>query len=292
MMLENILGAEDIGTALQIGGKYSSLSQLYGFTTENLAGYMPSLDFKEKNVLTVLGSGDQVINAYMLGAKKVSSFDINELAVYYADLKMSAIRHLDFDEFRSFLFRGKDSLRKNRYDLMKTDLDYLTLQFFDGCYDRFGEGHAIRESDLFNNRYDYDWLKTKCNPYLSSESDYLKARGRLRQPELINRDVKGLVLDEKYDIIMLSNIGDYAERMFPGDYLKAYAEEIRGVLREHLAEEGIICISYLYDIENKHKRSDIDEPEKRREAFNYQGELVFESVIPKKLDAVMIGGTK
>ena len=37
---------------------------IYKFTTENISGYIKEFDFKNKSLLTVGSSGDQVINAY------------------------------------------------------------------------------------------------------------------------------------------------------------------------------------------------------------------------------------
>ena len=66
---------------------FNNLSQIYSFTTENIAGYFEYLDFTNKNVLTVAASGDHIINAFYKGAEEVYGFDINYLALIFTELK-------------------------------------------------------------------------------------------------------------------------------------------------------------------------------------------------------------
>ena len=81
----------DLEQNLRANGKFSSFSQLYSFTSENLSGYMPTLPLDGAKVLTVCGSGDHVVNASMLGADEIVAFDINTLAGFYTDLKYSLV---------------------------------------------------------------------------------------------------------------------------------------------------------------------------------------------------------
>lgn len=47
--------------------KLKGFSKLYPFTTENIAGYIDNFNLKNKSLLTVGSSGDQVINAALKG---------------------------------------------------------------------------------------------------------------------------------------------------------------------------------------------------------------------------------
>lgn len=58
----------------------NSFQKIYPFTTENIAGYITQLDIKNKSVLTVGSSSDQVFNCLLLEAKEVTLFDINATA--------------------------------------------------------------------------------------------------------------------------------------------------------------------------------------------------------------------
>ena len=50
----------------------------YAFTTENISGYISNMDIKNKSVLTLGSSCDQVFNCLLLDAKDVTIFDINK----------------------------------------------------------------------------------------------------------------------------------------------------------------------------------------------------------------------
>ena len=62
-------------------------SKMYRATTENITGFLSNYDLKDKRVLTAAGSGDQRLNAYLMGAKDVTCFDINPLTELQLELK-------------------------------------------------------------------------------------------------------------------------------------------------------------------------------------------------------------
>lgn len=68
-------------------GRVSNYSKLYRSTNERLSKILSMYDFKDKNVLSVLASSDQLLSSYFLGAKNVDSFDSNVLTFYYFYLR-------------------------------------------------------------------------------------------------------------------------------------------------------------------------------------------------------------
>ena len=74
------------------------------FTTENINGYINYFDLKNKSLLTVGSSGNQLLNAYFYGTRDITLFDINPYAKYYAYMKVAAILTLNYDEFQCFFF--------------------------------------------------------------------------------------------------------------------------------------------------------------------------------------------
>ncbi len=77
-------------------------SRLYTFTTENINGYIENFDLKNKSLLTVGSSGDQILNAFFYGARDITLYDINEYAKFYVYLKVAAILSLSYVEFQEF----------------------------------------------------------------------------------------------------------------------------------------------------------------------------------------------
>ena len=83
-------------------------NSIYPFTSENIAGYMSTLDLTDKKIITVTGSTDHILNAVLQGATKITTFDINPLTKPYMDLKISAIKNLSYEKFLKFLLFESD----------------------------------------------------------------------------------------------------------------------------------------------------------------------------------------
>ncbi len=277
--------------------RFKQDSPIYAFTTENLGGYFPLIDFSGKNVLTVTASGDHVINALMLGAKSVRSFDVNSRANHFAELKLSALERLDFEGFKEFFLRGNDALGFEIYKLLRRGLSQEAAAFFDEQYDQFnGDGRKLRESDLFNNKYDKTALKLASNPYLQSEQDYRTAQtncARTRPKLLIARaDQIPQMLERPVDIVLLSNIADYVHEIFSEDPLVQFRDQVVKPLVDRLIPRGIICAAYVYDAHDIVPfRSSVDNPVERRK-LGFEGveysESTFDGVIEGRKDLVVM----
>jgi hypothetical protein len=210
--------------------KFSKNSKIYAFTTENLKGYYDYLPLRNSKVLTVGGSGDQIINSYLYGASDVTAFDINICAKYYSDLKLTAVNNLSFEEFKKFFMRDKFNtvLEYNVYKKLKENLHKTSSDFFNLKYNTYNyNGEELRESNLFNNNYDYEKLKIFSNEYLQSEEKYNEAQERMKNKKFkwIQTSVENITskLNESYDLIMLSNISDYANLIYENNnYLENY----------------------------------------------------------------------
>src|SRR5574344_2777305 len=85
---------------------YSVMSRLdlstYFNSNEDIYAYLKYMPVKDKNVLTVTGSGDQILYSILLGARNVDNFDINFLSYYMLELKLAAIKVLDVKEYLNF----------------------------------------------------------------------------------------------------------------------------------------------------------------------------------------------
>lgn len=264
--------------------------QLYSFTTENLSGYYPLINFNNKNVLTVNGSGDHLINAYVFGAKDVTCFDINPFSKYFTELKLKALSDLSMDEFLNFLLINvKKPLDYNVYKQLRKDLSDECKLFFDKQYLlNNNNGKLLRNSGLFNNKYDNKVSKIKNNPYLQSEELFNDAK-KSKMNSWINCDIRDLsdLISEDFDVILLSNIADYAKLIYNNNYLVKFRDEIINPLMNHLNPDGMIAIAYIYAINSKSYRTDIDNPIVRKNIFCNSQELIFESIINNEKDEVL-----
>jgi hypothetical protein len=100
----------------------------------------------------------------------------------------------------------------------------------------------------------------------------------------------------KYDVILLSNVADYAHLIYPGeDHLREFAGHIIHPLTKHLSINGLICAACLFQIDTQtpdQVKNDIYIARKRREflraiGLEYQ-EILFPSAISGYKDGLIV----
>lgn len=288
--------------------KFNYLSKIYSFTTENIAGYFEQLKFANKNVLTVVASGDHIINALYKDAKSIIGFDINYLALIFTELKLIALEELEYKEFLDFfMIDDENGIARNKkaldYDVytsrLRNHLLESTAKNWDMLYQNFNNnGYDLRNSYVFNNKYDNNCLKINSNLYLKSELEYNKTKEKIKDKEIIlinsnYMDIKFYDLPKlkNCDIILMSNISDYIKDLYEkkSGYLEQYIKDIIKIFKNETNE--IVC-AYLYNIQNTKYRSEIDNPILRKDIFNKLNityiEKDFKSVMENCTDSVII----
>lgn len=234
----------------KLSNSFGPFGKLYSMTTENIYGFLNNFDLKDKNVLTISGSGDQRLNAYLLGAKSVTTFDINQLTELYANLKDAAIKNLDFDEFLNFfriISKTKNQLffNKDLYNKLATDLNTDTNEFFGFIVDNLDHINTSNIFFYFENKLS---MMKNMDGFLNKDN-YKLLKDIIQDKEInfINTDISFLkkkLNDTKYDLILLSNISDYINRMFD-EPLEEYRKVI-DCLIDNLNPGGIIQVGYIY----------------------------------------------
>lgn len=73
----------------------SNYGKVYFHSNERLRDIFNDVDVKDKDVLTVLASGDHVFYAYNNGARSVDCFDINKLTIHYYYLRKWVINYMN-----------------------------------------------------------------------------------------------------------------------------------------------------------------------------------------------------
>ena len=232
--------------------KYYAKTQIYSFTTENISGYINEFELKNKSLLTVGSSGDQVINAILHNCKDVTLYDIVPDSRYYYYLKCAGMISLGRTEFLKF-FRYRDyyccykenkdvfshSVYNSKIKDVLRELDYESFLYFDELFNTF-TGLTIRKA-LFVDDEDLLSNIRKSNDYLKSYYLYNETANKLKKvkPKFICGDIKDIDEKTKYDNIWLSNIPTWM-----GD-----KEEIFKILIRNygcLNENGKLLASYLY----------------------------------------------
>ena len=196
-----------------IGSAKELFRNVYPFATEMITGYMPKLEVKDKSVLTVGSSCDQVFNAMVEGAKDITLFDINSNVRDFYKLKRDIVLLVDREE----LFFAV--MKINEIPLSRDVLELSVLQ---------------KMNNYMANDYNYDKLRECLKNYSV----------KFIEGDIFNFDAA--VGDTKYDRIIFSNILQYllmhTKENEPYDFLK----ENFNVWKEHLNEDGILQLLYIY----------------------------------------------
>lgn len=233
----------------------TSESPMYVYATEMVSAYYGKLDIKNKRVLSIVGSGDQIINAYFFGAKEVVGFDINKYSFFMLELKASAIINLTYAEFIKFFGKdmGEATLDFGLYNKLKKNLSPAARKFFDRIYEEFdGNGKKLFKSDYFRQRSMLKYSVFDINAYLKSEKNYLRCRDIMQEKDLqfieldINDILKSKKIKGRFDVINLSNVLNYLTgNSKENEYAKVLANATKNVSKK--IKKGGVFFTYSYD---------------------------------------------
>lgn len=227
-------------------------SRIYTFTTENINGYIKYFDLKNKSLLTVGSSGDQILNAYFYGARDITLFDINPYAKYYVYLKVAAILSLTYNEFQCFFFKrgsdnnsNKDVFSPNLFNKMKLimkELDYEAFYFFNELFSLYDDDTIRIRYSLFDDDEYRNVVIKNFNIYLRNEELYNKLKKKLYDIHFkyINGNIFEDNINLQYDNIFLSNLCTITN-------LKEFKELIKKLDFNNLKDNGSIMLGYLWD---------------------------------------------
>ena len=234
-------------------GRYRKVKffSVYPFTTENISAYIDMFDLKDKSLLTVGSSGDQVLNAILMGCKDIVLFDICPFAKEYFYLKRAAIMAMNRDEYLNFFcYKNYPKLFINNRKAFLDSSFYGLLTYLEeiepeACYFwcellKNDKGIHLRKSLFSTDEYEGSLLKI-MNRYLESDRAY-----NLLRENLAGANVKFIYdnifnIDEmtNYDNIFLSNIAAY----YKLEEFKYLFDKCTNLLNDN----GKMLVSYLYD---------------------------------------------
>ena len=228
-------------------------SSIYKFTNENITEYFHHLENKEK-ILSVIGSGNQILNSILAGTNNIDCFDISYFPEYYLFLQIASIISLDEEDyFHYYLSEDRDVMFSDYfYDKIRDNLKGKYKEFWDYLY-MLDDGYDIYNSLLFRQDFYSKNQAIKYNPFLQ-ENNYNKLKNILTTSNIeinpVVTDVITTKFSDKYNLIYLSNILNYYFN------IKDIVEFMRN--KYLLADEGEI-LGYLYsvsdDIVNKFNES-------------------------------------
>jgi len=224
---------------------FTENSSIYRFTNENITNYFHHLKNKEK-VLSVIGSGNQILNTILGGTRKIDCFDISVFPEYYLFLQLASVVALEKEDyFHYFLSEDRDILFSDYfYDKIRDKLNGKYKDFWDYLY-MLDDGYDIYNSLLFRQDFYSKEFAIKYNPFLQ-EDNYNKLKEILTTKNIqINPIVANVItdkFDDKYNLIILSNILYYYFN------IKDAAEFLKS---NFLLADGGEIIGYLYNLSDE-----------------------------------------
>ena len=220
-----------LNTINQNYNKMDCYSSLYYSSNENFTDLFSCFDFKDKDVFSIVGSGDQALYFYNRGCRQVDLFDINIISIYYYYLRLWSIKYLgdlypmiSISYINNVLSKVKpsDSKEENAYNYWKKLINYYEHDYELQSLFFFGNSSL----PLYQRIYDVH----KLNGIISSKCiNYT--------PMDITNPVN---MSEKYDIIFVSNLSEY---ITSAKSFRIYSKNL-DILLKH---DGIVIASNIME---------------------------------------------
>lgn len=290
---------------------FKKYQKSFYWTNENLACYLKIANFHNyENALCVASSGDHIYELIAKNIKNIDTFDINKLTEYFSlGLKKAMILNYDYYSFLEVM---------NLISLDYLPLDYLSdilrdlLPYMEEKYRKFWQeiidyNYRIQTKyktnlNLMKMLYvgtDFPRMHVNNCYYLLDEYCYNDFKNKLKNTNITFKKADALELskhfkDKKYDVILLSNILDYANTTWGENWniqkLEEYLKSLEGITKDN----GIIFYKYIlsYLKEGIEKEKIFHNSSIKKEEINDQFYIVPKSVNTKEDDAVILRRVK
>lgn len=207
--------------------------QLYQNTNGDLKNVLSVTDFSDKDVLSVMGSADQVFSAYYLGAKSVDTFDKNRFTYYYFYLKkwcMMKYKNIKIPNDLGMILEALELCdnseeEKNAYSFWRKVIEYC----------------IFKNREFSNNRYLFSVSRDGWSvPYFDDEDEMEKIISSKKANFTHCNIFLPMNCTKQYNIIILSNILEFLRE----DNIDIVISNLKKLLKDNGV---IICSNVCYD---------------------------------------------
>ena len=264
-MIKNQVNQKRITNVFEPFSKYS---KGYLWTNENIKEYINKKYISEYNsALSVTGSGDHLFNLILNNVLNIDTFDTNTLTEYNVlGLKKALIEKFKYNDFLTIC----ELIANNMLTLEETT--YLIkdlLPLMDKKYRKYWQNiseynYQLQKNndeclDLFamlfiniNEKNDF----IRKNSYLISKDNYGKFKENMMRANINFYCTNAInILDtfpnQKYDVILLSNILDYITINWNYEQLRKFEDELLFITNNN----GKIFLAYLLNYYNKNNKN-------------------------------------
>ncbi len=252
----------EAGKIFFFGIPFSEYQKVYRYTNENIHGYMSKIDFTNKErALSVLASGDHVLNLIYQGIINIDTFDTNKLTYYYNfGIKVPAMMAFCYQDYLKWMkkiieknlsLEELNELMKPLFPFMDSQSKYYWTHLLNYNYQI--QKDKPKKLNLFHMlliNINNEFLNITKNTYLQSEENYNQTRENLKKAYITFHYCDCLSLGEEmkmqYDLIFLSNIADYFSKSFNDfweyEKLRRFEESLKPITRQ----DSLIALAYLF----------------------------------------------
>lgn len=264
-MIENQVNQKKIMNVFEPFSKYS---KGYLWTNENIKEYINKKYISEYNsALSVTASGDHLFNLILNNVLNIDTFDTNTLTEYNVlGLKKALIEKFKYNDFLTIC----ELIANNMLTLEETT--YLIkdlLPLMDKKYRKYWQNISEYNYQLQKNNDEYLDLfamlfiniteKNKFirrNSYLMGKDNYDKFKENMMRANINFYCTNAInILDtfpnQKYDVILLSNILDYITINWNYEQLRKFEDELLFITNNN----GKIFLAYLLNYYNKNNKN-------------------------------------
>ena len=264
-MIENQVNQKKIMNVFEPFSKYS---KGYLWTNENIKEYINKKYISEYNsALSVTASGDHLFNLILHNVLNIDTFDTNTLTEYNVlGLKKALIEKFKYNDFLTIC----ELIANNMLTLEETT--YLIkdlLPLMDKKYRKYWQKISEYNYQLQKNNDEYLDLFAmlfinineknnfiRKNSYLISKDNYGKFKENMMRANINFYCTNAInILDtfpnQKYDVILLSNILDYITINWNYEQLRKFEDELLFITNNN----GKIFLAYLLNYYNKNNKN-------------------------------------
>lgn len=264
-MIENQVNQKRITNVFEPFSKYS---KGYLWTNENIKEYINKKYISEYNsALSVTASGDHLFNLILNNVLNIDTFDTNTLTEYNVlGLKKALIEKFKYNDFLTIC----ELIANNMLTLEETT--YLIkdlLPLMDKKYRKYWQNISEYNYQLQKNNDEYLDLFAmlfinineknnfiRRNSYLMGKDNYDKFKENMMRANINFYCTNAInILDtfpnQKYDVILLSNILDYITINWNYEQLRKFEDELLFITNNN----GKIFLAYLLNYYNKNNKN-------------------------------------
>ena len=264
-MIKNQVNQKRITNVFEPFSKYS---KGYLWTNENIKEYINKKYISEYNsALSVTASGDHLFNLILNNVLNIDTFDTNTLTEYNVlGLKKALIEKFKYNDFLTIC----ELIANNMLTLEETT--YLIkdlLPLMDKKYRKYWQNISEYNYQLQKNNDEYLDLFAmlfinineknnfiRRNSYLMGKDNYDKFKENMMRSNIKFYCTNAInILDtfpnQKYDVILLSNILDYITINWNYEQLRKFEDELLFITNNN----GKIFLAYLLNYYNKNSKN-------------------------------------